>query len=62
LEQFDTRLKYFAKLWALATLFHQAKPVTWVSSKPEIALTFAAFFILTARVTPFRFTVFWHCK
>lgn len=55
---FDTRLSTFAKCWALASLFHQAKPAHWVSGTPEAALTFASFLLLFVRVTVFRFALF----
>ena len=58
MDSFDTRFSSFAKLWALASLFHQAKPAHWVSGAPEAALTFASFLLLFVRVTVFRFALF----
>jgi hypothetical protein len=58
MEKHDRRLSQFAKLWALAALFHQAKPDIWVSGTPETVLTFSSILLILARVTPLRFTLF----
>jgi hypothetical protein len=42
----DRRMTIFIFMWAIAALFHQAKPMTWAIANPETLLSFMAFLAL----------------